>query len=101
MEKFAKCIVQIGCLYSGSAHPDRRGPSPSQPFGPRQNQGRLSPPSAPAACWQNPADQRLVVGGGVVGEQASMVAARIGGRREGGSSEGLSTVEGINGGGRT
>jgi hypothetical protein len=42
MEKFAKCTVQTGCLYTGSAHPDRRGPGPSQPFGPRQSQGRFS-----------------------------------------------------------
>jgi hypothetical protein len=102
MEKFVKCTIQTGCLYSGSAHPDRRGPDPSQPFGPRQRKGRLSPPSAPAACRQNPAGQRPVVGGGVAEEQADRVADRIGGRREGRRSpESFSVVEGIGGGGRT
>jgi hypothetical protein len=102
MEKFAKYTVQTGCLYSGSAHPDRRGPDPSQPFDPRQSQGRLSPPSAPAACCQNPTGQRPVVGGGVAVEQAGRVVDLIGGRREGrGSPKGFSAVEGIDGGDRT
>jgi hypothetical protein len=84
MEKFVKCTIQTGCLYSGSAHPDRRGPGPSQPFGPRQSHGRLSPPSEPMACRQNPASWRPVVGGGVAREQAGRVADWIGGRGEGG-----------------
>jgi hypothetical protein len=43
MEKFAKCIIQTGCLYSGSTHPDWRAPGPSQPFGLRESQGGFLP----------------------------------------------------------
>jgi hypothetical protein len=75
---------------------------PSQPFGLRQRQGRLSPPSAPAACLQNAAGQLPVVSGGVARDQVSRVVDRIGGRREGrGSPEGFFAVEGIDGGERT
>jgi hypothetical protein len=49
-----------------------------------KKQGKLSPPSAPMACRQNLAGRRPVVGGGVVGEQASRVVDRIGGGGEGG-----------------
>jgi hypothetical protein len=67
---------------------------PSQPFGLRQRQGRLSPPSAPAACLQNAAGQLPVVSGGVARDQVSRVVDRIGGRREGrGSPEGFFAVE--------
>jgi hypothetical protein len=99
MEKIAKCTIQMGCLYSGSAHLDQRGPTPSQPFSPRQSQERLSPPSAPVTCCQNPVDRRSVVRSGVAGEQADRVADLIGGHREGrGSPEGFSAAEGISSG---
>jgi hypothetical protein len=43
MEKFAKCIIQTGCLYSGSTHSDWRASDPSQPFGLRESQGGFLP----------------------------------------------------------
>jgi hypothetical protein len=51
----------MGCVYSGSAHPNWRGPDTSQPFSLRQNQGRLSPLSVLAACQQNPVGRWSVV----------------------------------------
>jgi hypothetical protein len=47
---------------------------PSQPFGPRQSQGRLSPPTASAACRQNLAGWWPVVGGGVAGDGGQKTA---------------------------
>jgi hypothetical protein len=44
--------VHLGCFYSGSAQPGRRGPSPSRPFGPRVKQGIPSP----LACGGSPID---------------------------------------------
>jgi hypothetical protein len=49
------------------------------------------------ACRQNLAGRRPVVGGGVAEEHADRLADRIAGSGEGGSSEGLSAVEGISG----
>jgi hypothetical protein len=40
-------------------------------FGPRPKTGELFSPSMPAACRQNPAGRRLMVGGGVDGEEVS------------------------------
>jgi hypothetical protein len=37
--------VHLGCFYSGSAQPERKGPNPSRPFGPRAKTGDSIPPS--------------------------------------------------------
>jgi hypothetical protein len=88
MEKFAKCTVQTGCLYSGSAHLGLSA------------RGRARGGFLP--CQQNPIGRRPVVGDGVGKEQAGGVVDQIGGRREGrGSPEGFSMAEGIGGGERS
>jgi hypothetical protein len=76
------------------ARPIQNREGPAEP-------GEAFSPSALAACRQNPAGRRPMVGGGVAGEQVGRVADRIGSRREGrGSPKGFSPVEVLGGGQR-
>jgi hypothetical protein len=76
------CSFGLPLWWLGPSGSER--PSPSQPFGPRQRQGRPSPSSALVAYRQK--SDRSAVGGGVVEEQAGRVADRIGGRIHGGAN---------------